>query len=130
MTADAILVIDDNPQNLRLARLVLRSAGFDVHTASDAEEALIMLETLVPALIVTDVQLPGLDGLELTRRLKADARHQRIPVLALTAYAMKGDDSRAFAAGCDGYLAKPIDADALPRAVAQQLVNARSRSPQ
>lgn len=117
MSGESILVVDDNPQNLRLARLVLRTAGYDVRTSADAEEALIALESFTPALIVMDLQLPGIDGLELTRRLKADPRRQDIRILALTAYAMKGDEQRALAAGCDGYLAKPIDADALPRAV-------------
>lgn len=121
MAGEAILVVDDNPQNLRLARLVLRAAGYQVTTAADAEEALVALDHFTPALIVMDVQLPGIDGLELTRRLKADPRRRAIRVLALTAYAMKSDERRALAAGCDGYLAKPIDADSLPRAVAAQL---------
>jgi len=116
--AESILVIDDNPQNLRLARMVLRSAGYEVHTAVDAESALVALETVAPALIVMDVQLPGMDGLELTRRLKAVPRWRHVPVLALSAYAMKGDELKALDAGCDGYLTKPMDADALPRAVA------------
>jgi two-component system cell cycle response regulator DivK len=121
MAGETILVVDDNPQNLRLARMVLRAAGYDVRTAADAEEALIALETYTPALIVMDVQLPGIDGLELTRQLKADPARRGILVLALTAYAMKGDDQKAYAAGCDGYLAKPIDAESLPRAVARLL---------
>lgn len=121
MAGEPILVIDDNPQNLRLARLVLRSAGYDVHTVAAAEDALVALDSFTPVLIVMDVQLPGIDGLELTRRLKADPRRRDILILALTAYAMKGDDDKAFAAGCDGYLAKPIDADALPRAVGRLL---------
>ena len=121
MSREQILVVEDNPPNLRLARLVLRSAGYDVRTATDAEEALVALDGFAPALIVMDLQLPGLDGFELTRRLKADPRRGHIRVLALTAYAMKGDEQRALAAGCDGYLAKPIDADTLSRAVAELL---------
>ncbi len=129
MPGEAILVVDDNPQNLRLARMVLRAAGYEVHVATDAEAALAALQTLAPALIVMDVQLPGMDGLELTRRLKADPARRDIPVLALTAYAMIGDEDKALAAGCDGYLAKPIDADALPRAVARLLDAGRRSEP-
>jgi CheY-like chemotaxis protein len=125
VSGETILVVDDNPQNLRLARMVLRSAGYAVDIAADAEEALLYLDNAEPALIVTDVQLPGMDGLALTRRLKADPVRRRIPVLALTAYAMKGDEQKALDAGCDGYLAKPIDADALPRAVERLLRGGR-----
>lgn len=128
MTAAPILVVDDNPQNLRLARLILRSAGHDVRTAADAEQAMAAVEAGAPALIVMDLQLPGVDGLELTRRLKADPRWCRIQILALTAYAMKGDEERALAAGCDGYLAKPTDPDALPRTVAALLATAEASS--
>jgi CheY-like chemotaxis protein len=121
MAGELILVVDDNPQNLRLARMTLRAAGYQVVTAIDAHEAVAALERAAPSVIVMDIQLPDVDGLELTRRLKADPERRRIPVLALTAYAMKGDEEKAIAAGCDGYLTKPIDADALPRAVATLL---------
>ncbi len=119
MAGELILVIDDNPQNLRLARMVLRSAGYAVVTAVDAGTAQAVLASARPALIVMDIQLPDVDGLELTRRLKADPERRAIPVLALSAYAMKGDAEKATDAGCDGYLTKPIDADALPDAVAE-----------
>jgi CheY-like chemotaxis protein len=121
MPGELILVVDDNPQNLRLARITLRTAGYDVVTAVDAQHAVAELGRVAPALIVMDIQLPDVDGLELTRRLKADPDRAHIPVLALTAYAMKGDEAKAMAAGCDGYLTKPIDADALPQAVAALL---------
>lgn len=114
MSGELILVVDDNPQNLKLARVLLRSEGYDVATASDAEEALRLLETSKPRLILMDLQLPGMDGLTLTRRLKADPARRRIVVVALTAYAMKGDREKALAAGCDGYITKPIDTTALP----------------
>jgi two-component system, cell cycle response regulator DivK len=114
MSGELILVVDDNPQNLKLARVMLRSEGYDVATASDAEEALRMLETSRPRLILMDLQLPRMDGLELTRQLKADPARRAIVVVALTAYAMKGDHEKALAAGCDGYIAKPIDTAALP----------------
>ncbi len=90
-------------------------------TAKDAEDALKLLEAFVPRLILMDLQLPGMDGLELTRRIKADPFRRQIVIVALTAYAMKGDDERAYAAGCDGYISKPIDTEALPRIVAEYL---------
>jgi CheY-like chemotaxis protein len=121
-----ILVIDDHPVNLKLTRVLLASEGYAVHTANDAEEALRLLDTLTPDLILMDIQLPGLDGLELTRILKQDPRRKSIVVIALTAYAMKGDDQRAFAAGCDGYISKPIDPDTLPAQIAQAVSRARS----
>ena len=104
-----VLVVDDNPTNLKLARVVLSAEGLEVRTAASAEDALNVLEAFTPRLILMDVQLPGLDGLELTRQLKADPQRRDIVVLALTAYAMKGDMEKALAAGCDGYMSKPID---------------------
>lgn len=121
MAGEPILIVDDNPQNLKLARVLLSGEGYEVRTAVDAEEALQILESFTPRLILMDLQLPGMDGLELTRRLKGDPRFRRIIVLALTAYAMKGDDQKARAAGCDGYITKPIDTDALPRLLAAWL---------
>lgn len=119
MIDGGILIVDDNPQNLKLVRALLASEGYEVHTAVDAEAALELLDDLSPALILMDLQLPGMDGLELTRRLKADPVRSAIPVIALTAYAMKGDEEKARAAGCDGYVTKPIDIDALSRLVAE-----------
>lgn len=118
---DAILVIDDNPTNLKLVRVILSGEDYDVRVASDAEEALKVLADFAPKLILMDIQLPGMDGLELTRRLKADPQRRDIVILALTAYAMKGDEERILAAGCDGYLAKPIDRQTLLSAVAERL---------
>jgi CheY-like chemotaxis protein len=113
MPAEAILIVDDNPQNLKLARVLLAGDGYEVRTACDAEEALSVLQSFRPRIILMDLQLPGMDGLELTRRLKADETQRAIVVIALTAYAMKGDEAKALAAGCDGYVSKPIDIDAL-----------------
>jgi CheY-like chemotaxis protein len=128
MAGEPILVVDDNPQNLKLVRVLLLSEGYEVRTAVDAEEALEELESFAPRLILMDLQLPGMDGLELTRQLKADPVRQSISIVALTAYAMKGDEVKALAAGCDAYVAKPIDIDSLPRVVQQQLERrARSR---
>ena len=126
MEGTSILIVDDNTQNLKLARVVLANEGFDVYTASNAEDALQLLRTVTPRLILMDIQLPGMDGLELTRRLKADPATRAIRVIALTAYAMKGDDEKAFAAGCDGYITKPIDVERLPVVVRSYLAE---RSP-
>ena len=118
MSGEPILIVDDNPANLKLARVLLSAEGFQVRTATAAEEALDMLEGFRPRLILMDIQLPGMDGLELTRRLKGDPRMREIVILALTAYAMKGDRERFLAAGCDGYIAKPIDTRQLAAQVA------------
>lgn len=113
-----ILVIEDNPTNLKLVRIILDDAGYEVHGAADAEQALALLEALRPRAILMDLQLPTMDGFELTRRLKADPARRGIPIIAVTAYAMKGDEEKARAAGCDGYITKPIDTHALPRTIA------------
>lgn len=118
MPGEPILVVDDNPVNLKLMRVLLSGEGYDVRTASDAEEAIAILREYTPHLIVMDIQLPGMDGLELTRRLKADPSTRSTIILGITAYAMKGDDERVLAAGCDGYLAKPIDTRTFPALVA------------
>ena len=127
MEGKSILIVDDNIQNLKLARVVLANEGFDVYTASNAEDALQLLRTVTPRLILMDIQLPGMDGLELTRRLKADPATRAVRIIALTAYAMKGDDEKAFAAGCDGYITKPIDVEGLPVVVSSYLAE---RSPE
>lgn len=121
MAGEAILVIDDNPASLKLARVLLAVAGYEVHTATDAEEALRAVQSFKPRLILMDLQLPGMDGLELTRRLKADEATREAPIVALSAYAMLGDEQRALEAGCDGYLSKPIDTRTLPDLVARYL---------
>lgn len=118
-----ILIVDDNPANLKLARVLLSGEGYEVRTAADAEEALRVLEGFHPRLILMDLQMPGMDGFALTRRLKSDLATRGIVILALTAYAMKGDEERARAAGCDGYVAKPIDTRALPEIVASHLAS-------
>ena len=110
----AVLVVDDNPANMRLLRVLLEAEGFQVTCAADAEQAQAALCGALPDLILMDIQLPGMDGLELTRRLKLDPRTAGVTVVALTAYAMKGDEQRMRAAGCDHYVSKPVDVDALP----------------
>jgi len=116
-----ILVVDDNPRNLKLAFDVLEDAGYEVVEAKDAEEAQIMIDRNLPDLILMDIALPGMDGLTLTRKIKANERTKHIRIIALTAFAMKGDDQKALAAGCDGYITKPIDIHQLPLQVAEIL---------
>lgn len=118
MPAERILIVDDNAINLKLAQIALGLEGYDVRTAADAIEAQNVLKGFEPRLILMDIQLPGIDGLDLTRRLRADPRTQDIRIVALTAYAMKGDEEKMLAAGCDGYIAKPIDTRGLPGVVA------------
>jgi CheY-like chemotaxis protein len=105
----SILVVDDNPSNLKLFTLLLAVPGYDVTTARNAEEALAALEKTQPELILMDLQLPDIDGLTLTRRLKQDPRLQHTAIVAVTASAMKGDEEKALAAGVDGYMTKPLD---------------------
>ncbi len=118
MAGESILIVDDNPINLKLAKVMLVKEGYVVETAPDAEEALKNIGSFKPRLILMDIQLPGMDGLELTRRLKSSPETQNIIILALTAYAMKGDDEKARAAGCDGYITKPIDTQTFPAVIA------------
>lgn len=110
-----LLIVDDSPANLKLLRVLLGAEGFDVRCVASAEEALAALEQRAPDLLLTDLQLPDLDGLELTRRLKADARFMHIPVVAVTAFAMSGDRDKALAAGCVEYISKPINTRELPQ---------------
>jgi len=121
MAGECILVVDDNPLNLKVTRLLLASEGYDVRTAGDSYEALAMLQNIRPRLILMDIRMPGMDGLELTRRLRADASMEGVVILALTAYAMRGDEDRALGAGCDGYVAKPIDTRRLPHLIRAHL---------
>jgi len=104
-----VLVVEDNPSNLDLARMVLEGNGFTVDTASNGQEGLEKARHLRPDLILMDMQLPGVDGLAVTRQLKADPATADIKVVALTANALKGSEEQALAAGCSGYIAKPIE---------------------
>lgn len=116
-----VLIVEDNPANLLLARAVLKRAGFRTLEARSAEEALDILRTNRPDTILMDIQLPDLDGLALTRQLKADPATAAIPILALSARAMPEDRARALVAGCDGYLTKPISTRTLADQVAAAL---------
>jgi CheY-like chemotaxis protein len=116
-----ILLVEDNEVNRRLAGFLLRSQGYQVREATTALAAFEMLETERPDLIVMDIQLPGIDGLEATRKLKEQPETADIPVIAVTSYAMKGDREKALAAGCAGYVTKPIDKNIFIKEVAAQL---------
>jgi CheY-like chemotaxis protein len=116
-----ILIVDDNAQNAKLARVLLAAEGHDVRVAVHADHALEVLAVWTPHLILMDLQLPGMDGLTLTRLLKSDPSRAGMTIVAFTAYAMEGDAGKAYAAGCDGYITKPIDTDTFPAEVARHL---------
>lgn len=103
-----ILIVEDNPSNMRLAAFLVTSAGHTVLRAVSAESGLSVARSALPDLILMDIQLPGMNGLEATALLKGDPATRAIPVIALTALAMKGDRERILAAGCDGYASKPL----------------------
>ena len=119
-----VLVVEDNADNLKLATFLLQSAGHTVLSASDAEAGLALARSEHPHLILMDIQLPGMDGLEATGLLKGDTSTSGIPVVALTALAMKGDEERIRAAGCDGYIGKPMRYKEFLTAVAAHLLPA------
>jgi two-component system cell cycle response regulator DivK len=116
-----ILVIEDNSANMKLATVILEMRGHSVISATNAEDGLTLASTSQPSLILMDIQLPGMDGLEATAVLKRDDATRRIPVIALTALAMNGDEERIRAAGCDGYIAKPLRYQAFLAVIDAQL---------
>lgn len=119
-----VLIVEDNPANMTLAVFLLQSASHEVLSAVDAEAGLALAREHQPDLILMDIQLPGMDGLQATALLKSDDATRNIPVIALTALAMKGDEERIRAAGCDGYIAKPLDYKNFLASVASQLLKA------
>lgn len=121
MAGEPILVVDDNVVQLRLLSALLERAGHPVRVAPDANEALAILKSFRPRLILMDIQLPGIDGLTLTRMLKSNPSLRDIVIVGVTAYGMEEDEDRVLAAGCDGYLSKPIDSRALPDVIASYL---------
>ncbi len=125
--AERLLIVEDNPLNLKLLMVILRPYGYDIFEATDGEEALEVAVREKPALIMLDMQLPKLSGLEVTRRLRQMPAFKHVPIIAVTAYAMKGDREKFIAAGCDAYLSKPIDTRELPGMVARMLLNAKAR---
>jgi two-component system cell cycle response regulator DivK len=116
-----ILIVEDNPANMTLTIFLLQSAGHTVLSATNAEAGLTLARDEAPNLILMDIQLPGMDGLEATILLKENHATRAIPVLALTALAMKGDEERIRAAGCDGYIAKPLSYKEFLKTIAAQL---------
>jgi len=121
MPGERILVVEDNEANLRLVTYLLEAKGYEIRGAGDAQQALQMVESFRPRMILMDLQLPGIDGYELTRRLKSNPATREVVIIALTAFAMRGDEDKARAAGCDGYITKPIDTRALPGKIAELL---------
>ena len=113
MNAHKILIVDDNAMNVELMSFVLEDDAFIVESVFDAKEALAKIDSFVPDLILMDMHLPGMDGLQLTRFIKSNLALRHIVIIAFTASAMKGDEAKMFNAGCDGYLSKPIDVDTI-----------------
>jgi CheY-like chemotaxis protein len=113
------LVVEDDPLNMKLVRTLLELENYEVIEVESGEQALRVAVQQRPDLILMDVQLPGIDGLQTCMQLKSDPITAAIPVIALTSYAMPGDERRAFEAGCAGYITKPIDADAFPGLIAE-----------
>jgi len=124
MPNDPILVVEDTAVNLKLVRFLLTREGFEVRAAGSAEEALEVLKQFRPRMILADIQLPGMDGLELTRHIKSNPATSDVVVLALTAYAMKSDEQRAFDSGCAGFITKPIDTRNFAKLIQQYLGSA------
>jgi CheY-like chemotaxis protein len=128
MAGERILIVDDNATNLKLVAYLMKANGYAVDTALDAESAIEAIQGNHPDVILMDIQLPGIDGLELTRRLKSDPATQGIVIVAVTAYAMKGDQAKALEAGCDDYITKPIDTRTLPETIARHLAKRKGLS--
>jgi CheY-like chemotaxis protein len=125
VTGARILIVEDHSLNMELVVDLMEAAGYSVLQAPDAERGIALAREERPALILMDVGLPGVDGLTATTALKSDPRTREIPVVALTSHAMKGDRERILAAGCDGYITKPIDTRSFPRTVAEFIRQAR-----
>lgn len=117
MSRGKILIIENNEVNMELATDILEAANYTVLQAEDAESGIALAKTERPALILMDISLPGMDGLSATTVLKQDPDTREIPVVVLTAHAMKGDEEKVLAAGCSGYITKPIDTRAFPQSV-------------
>ena len=128
MAGETILVVEDNPLNMELVSDILEAHGYEVRQAVNGKEAVQEVETQIPDLILMDIQLPGLDGLTVTGIIKDKPETVHVPIIALTAHAMRGDEQKAREAGCDGYISKPIDTRSLPQTV-RQFLDAASESP-
>ena len=117
-----ILIVEDNPQNMRLLEMVLRAKGYTLLKATDGEEALDVAMREQPDLIIMDIQLPKMNGLEVTKKLRETPAFRHTPIIAITAYAMKGDRERVIEFGCNAYLSKPINTRELPETIAGMLL--------
>ncbi len=115
--AKTILIVEDEPRNLKLIRDLLQIFGYETMEATDGEHGVELAKAKIPNLILMDIMMPKMDGLEATRIIKADANTKHIPIIALTSYAMKGDRERTIEAGCDGYIAKPVDIQEVLKAI-------------
>lgn len=120
---EKILIVEDNPRNMRLLKVTLRAKDYTLLEATNGGEALDMAIRERPDLIIMDIQLPKVSGLAVTRKLRGILEFRHIPIIAITAYAMKGDEEKVIGAGCDAYLSKPINTRELPRMVAQMLLS-------
>lgn len=129
MSGERILVVEDNALNLKLVRDVLQHAGYEVIAASSGEEGVQLASQCAPALVLMDLQLPGIDGTEALRRLRRDLPGDDVPVVAVTAFAMKEDRERVARAGFDGYVEKPISVRSFPRQVGAFLAEGRRHDP-
>jgi CheY-like chemotaxis protein len=116
-----ILVVEDNQKNMYLLKFILEKAGYEVISAEDGQAGITAAMSDLPDMILMDMQLPVMDGFEATRRLKAEEKTRRIPIVALTAYAMQGDQEKTEEAGCEGYLKKPIDPETFTDTIAELL---------
>ena len=117
MSDKNVMVVEDNEKNRKLVRVVLKAKGYNIIEAATGEEALNLLKNQKPDIILMDIQLPGIDGLTLIKQIKASVITKDIPIIAVTAYAMKGDEQKILDTGCDAYVSKPINTQELPRIV-------------
>lgn len=121
MSSIPILIVENNASHLKLEKLALAEHNFDIHSATNADETMKILKKIHPKLILMAIELPGIDGLELTKKLKADPMYRDITIVAITAYGMEGDKKTMLDAGCDGYIPKPIDVDAFPQTISSYI---------
>jgi two-component system cell cycle response regulator DivK len=121
MLNEPVLIIDDNPLNLKLMKRLLEADQYQPLTAKNAEETMLLLERFRPRLILVDFQMPGVDGVELTKQLRTDPQNKEVIIVMVTSYDQKGEEEKARAAGCDAYIMKPIDTQALSGLIAELL---------
>jgi len=126
---EKILIVEDNPLNMRLLEMVLRAKNYTLLKATNGEEALDMAMREQPDLIIMDIQLPKMSGLEVTKKLRETLAFSHTPIIAITAYAMKGDKERVIEAGCDAYLSKPINTRELPEVITEMLLQRQKDNP-